>query len=124
MLPELPRRIECFDISHIQGAGYGSNTTMVSYSCRQHGARVHGSGPVTMASRGTVVVSYTLQNARRVSMISSISPAGGCHYQGRGRFHRPTRAVWDAKQVPAGVYICRIAIDGRDEWAGKIIIGK
>jgi hypothetical protein len=110
--------------ANIVAAGYGSNATMLSY-------RASTTAPVSPfrahynASRGTVVVSYTLQNARRVSMnivdqsgrriatIVSGDVSAGQH-----------EAVWDAKQVPAGVYACRMAIDGWDEWAGKIIIGK
>ena len=33
-------------------------------------------------------------------------------------------AVWNAKRVPAGMYVCRTAIDGRDGWSGKIVVGK
>jgi non-reducing end alpha-L-arabinofuranosidase len=33
-------------------------------------------------------------------------------------------AVWDVKRVPAGVYVCRAAIDGLSVWTGKIVIGK
>jgi flagellar hook assembly protein FlgD len=53
------------------------------------------------------------QSGRRIATIVSGDVSAGQH-----------EVVWDAKQVPAGVYICRIAIDGWDEWAGKIIIGK
>jgi hypothetical protein len=110
--------------ANIVAAGYGSNTTMVSY-------RAGNTAPVSTfrarynASRGTVVVSYTLQNARRVSMnIVDQSGRRIATIKGEGVSTGQHEAVWDAKQVPAGVYICRIAIDGRDEWAGKIIIGK
>ena len=32
--------------------------------------------------------------------------------------------VWDARAVPAGVYVCKTAIDGREGWSGKIVIGR
>jgi hypothetical protein len=46
------------------------------------------------------------------AIVDRILPAGG------------HEAVWDAKRLPAGVYICRIAIDGVGIWTGKIVIGK
>lgn len=71
------------------------------------------------------VVSYTIQDARRVSM--DIFNQQGRHIAtivngviGAGRHE----AVWNAKQVPSGVYILRIAIDGNDGWTGRIVIGK
>jgi flagellar hook assembly protein FlgD len=77
------------------------------------------------SSRGTVVVSYTVQNARRVSMnIVDQSGRQIATIVGEDVSTGQHEAVWDAKQVPAGVYACRIAIDGRDAWAGKIVIGK
>jgi hypothetical protein len=76
-------------------------------------------------SRANVVISYTLYDSRLVNMtivdqrgrqiaslVNGVTPAG---------FHE---AIWNAKRVPAGVYVCRIAIDGRDGWAGKIVVGK
>jgi hypothetical protein len=76
-------------------------------------------------TNANAVVSYALQDARRVSMsivdqrgrqiaaiVDGVVPAGR------------HEAVWDAKRVPAGVYICRIAIDGMEGWTGKIVIGK
>ena len=43
-------------------------------------------------------------------VVNGINPAG------------PHNAVWDAKRVPAGSYICRLAIDGMGEHTEKIII--
>jgi hypothetical protein len=53
------------------------------------------------------------QSGRRIAVIVSGVVSAGRH-----------EAAWDAKRVPAGVYACRIALDGWDEWSGKIIIGK
>ena len=53
------------------------------------------------------------QQGRRVAeIVSGTMPAG-----------RNT-TVWNAKRVRAGVYVCRVAIDGAEGWADKIIIGK
>lgn len=70
-------------------------------------------------------ISYTLKDTRLVSMtivdqrgrqVSSI--VNGVFGAGR---HEVT---WNTSRVPAGVYVCRVAIDGRDGWSGKIVIGK
>jgi non-reducing end alpha-L-arabinofuranosidase len=76
-------------------------------------------------STGSAVIGYALQGARRVSM-SIVDQRGrqiaviadGVIAAGRHE------AVWDARQIPAGVYVCRIVIDGRDGWAGKVVVGK
>jgi non-reducing end alpha-L-arabinofuranosidase len=76
-------------------------------------------------STGSAVIGYVLQDARRVSMnifdqqgrqIAAI--ADGVVAAGRHE------AVWDARRVPAGVYACRIKIDGNDGWTGKVVIGR
>jgi hypothetical protein len=74
-------------------------------------------------STAKAVISYTLTDSRKVSMsvfnakgrliavvVNGINPAG------------PHKAVWDTKSVPAGSYICRVAIDGMGERTEKIII--
>jgi hypothetical protein len=33
-------------------------------------------------------------------------------------------AVWNTKNIPAGVYVCRIAIDGIENGTEKIVVGK
>ena len=77
------------------------------------------------SSREAVVVSYTVQNARRVSMnIVDQSGRQIALIVGEDVSTGRHEAVWDAKQVHAGVYACRITVDGRDAWAGKIVIGK
>ena len=109
--------------ANIVAAGYGTGT-MISYRASNTARGSPFSAHYNLSS-GNVVVSYTLQNARRVSMniidqsgrriatIASGDVSAGRH-----------EAVWDARRIPTGVYACRIAIDGRDEWAGKIFIGK
>lgn len=53
------------------------------------------------------------QRGRRIAAIADgIVPAG------------KHTAVWNAEMVPAGVYVCRVAVDGTKNWAGKIIVGK
>jgi len=76
-------------------------------------------------SIGSAVISYTLQDTRRVSM--NIIDQQGRRIatvmngvNGAGRHE----AVWNAKSVPAGVYIWKIAIDDNEKWTGKIIIGR
>jgi hypothetical protein len=76
-------------------------------------------------SNGNVTMSNTLQDSRRVSMnivdqrgrrittvVDGVIPTGR------------HEAVWNAKRIPAGVYIWRIAIDGQEGWTGRIVIGK
>jgi non-reducing end alpha-L-arabinofuranosidase len=76
-------------------------------------------------STGNAVISYALQEAARVNL-NVFNQQGRriadlVHYILPGGHHQ---AVWDAKQVPAGVYIWRITVDGKDGGIGKIIIGK
>lgn len=76
-------------------------------------------------SNASAVISYTLQDARHVSMnifdgqgkqIASL--IDGVISAGRHE------AVWDAKAIPAGIYISKVAIEGMEGWTGKIVIGK
>jgi non-reducing end alpha-L-arabinofuranosidase len=109
--------------ANIVAAGYG-RTTSILYGARDAATasmfKVHYN-----PSTAKAVISYTLQDARRVSM-SIVDQQGrqiaaivnGTVSAGRHE------AVWNAKRVPAGVYICRIAIDGMEGWTGKIIVGK
>jgi non-reducing end alpha-L-arabinofuranosidase len=111
--------------ANIVAAGYGSNNTIISYRSNNTAPGFPFRARYN-SSRGDVVVGYSLQNGpRRMSMniidlsgrriatiVNGIVSAG------------PHEAVWDTRRIPAGIYACRIAIDGWDEWAGKIIIGK
>jgi non-reducing end alpha-L-arabinofuranosidase len=76
-------------------------------------------------SIGNAVISYTLKDSRRVSMI--IVDQRGRRiasivddFVSAGRH----QAAWNAKQAPAGVYVCRVTIDGMAGWTGKIVAGK
>ena len=110
--------------ANIVAAGYGSSTTTLLY----HSDNTIPGNPFSVrynSTRGNVLISYTLQSARRMSM-NVFDPSGrriativnGSVSAGRHE------VLWDAKRIPAGVYACEMAIDGRDEWTGKIIIGK
>jgi hypothetical protein len=110
--------------ANIVAAGYGSTVT----STRNSAMDAVSPSFVKVKynpSNGSAVFSYALQRALRVSanifdqqgrrvaeLASGIMPAG-----------RNT-TVWDAKRVRAGVYVCRISIDGVEGWTGKIIVGK
>jgi hypothetical protein len=110
--------------ANIVAAGYG-NTSRVT----RHDAGEAATAPLFKVnynpSNGSAVISYTVQDARRVSVnifdqrgrriaavVDGIFPAGR------------HAAVWDAKRIRTGVYIWRITINGNDEWAGKVIVGK
>jgi hypothetical protein len=111
--------------ANIVAAGYGSNTP-VNISERSDNAQ--RSFPVEVRyipSNAGAVIGYALQHARRVSVnildqrgrrIAEV--ADGTFPAGRHE------AVWDAKRVRAGVYVCRVEIDGMAGWTGKIVIGK
>jgi hypothetical protein len=110
--------------ANIVAAGYGSSVTPT----REVGNTLRPSYMFKVSynpSNVNVVIGYTLQNARRVSMniidfhgrqIAEI--ASGITQAGRHE------TVWNAKNVPAGVYFCRITIEDMEEWTGKIIVGK
>lgn len=109
--------------ANIAAAGYGSTVTTIRDFPN---SELNGNPLVRYNStRGNVVVSYTLQKARRVSM-NVFDPSGrriativnGVVSAGRHE------ALWNATRVPAGVYVCKIAADDWNEWTGKIIINK
>jgi hypothetical protein len=112
-------------LRNVQAAGYGSSTSGVFFSSAEDAARTPLFKVSYNPSRANAVISYTLQDTRRVSMnivdergrqvaaiVNGIMSAG------------KHEAVWNAKRVPAGVYICRMAIEGREGATEKIIVGK
>jgi|WetSurMetagenome_2_1015567.scaffolds.fasta_scaffold37557_2 non-reducing end alpha-L-arabinofuranosidase len=111
--------------ANIVAAGYGSNTP-VNISNRSDNAQQESLVKVRYnPSNAGAVIGYTLQHAQRVSVtiieqrgrrIAAV--ADGIFPAGR------YEAVWDAKRVPAGVYVCRVAMDGMEGWTGRIVIGK
>jgi hypothetical protein len=111
-------------LKNVQAAAYGS-TVVKTLDGNKNVATATLFNVRYNPSSANAVISYTMQDARRVSMnifdqqgrrvaviINGIIPAGR------------HEAVWDAKQVPAGVYVCRTAIDGVEGWSGRIVIGK
>lgn len=71
------------------------------------------------------VISYVLPEAGRVHL--NVFDQEGRQIAGLVNYVVPAgshQAVWEAKSVPAGIYIWRIEVDGRDERSGKIILGK
>ena len=76
-------------------------------------------------STARAVISYTLKNARRVCI--SIFEPQGKHIATVVNGQKPPgrhEVVWDAKCFPAGIYVYRIAIDGRAGETGRFAIGK
>ncbi len=110
--------------ANIVAAGYGSTITATRNSAND--ASLASSFKVRYnPSNANAIVSYILQDTRHVSMkivdqqgrqiaaiVNSVIPAGR------------HEAVWNAKQVPVGVYLWRIMVDGKYGWAGKVAIGK
>jgi hypothetical protein len=109
--------------ANIVAAGYGKTTSILYEARGAIGASVFKVR--YNPANANAVVSYALQDARRVSMyivdqrgrqiaaiVNGVIPAGR------------HEAVWDANRIPAGVYICRVSIDGLEGWTGKIVIGK
>lgn len=111
-------------MKNILDAGYGRATTKVlePYG-REATASLFSAG--YHPSTSSAIINYTMEHSRRVSMniynsqgkqiaeiLNGTIPAGR------------HKAVWDASQAPAGVYVCRIAISGQQGWTEKIIVGK
>jgi hypothetical protein len=111
-------------LNNISAARYGANDVVTFPGAND----VSPASPFKVRYNPSItgaVISYTLQDARRVSMniydqqgrrIATI--VDGVISAGRHD------AVWNANRIPAGVYIVRMAIDGQNRWAGRIITGK
>ena len=52
------------------------------------------------------------QGRHIAAIVDGIIPAG------------PHESIWDTKSVHAGIYICKMAIEGQAEGTGRIVIGK
>lgn len=110
--------------ANIIAAGYGSNVTFTRYG------GIHAVTPSMFKinynpSNGNAVIGYALQETRHVSM--NVFDQQGRHIAliansviAAGRHE----VVWNTKKIPAGVYFWRLAIDGRDGGAGRIVVGK
>jgi non-reducing end alpha-L-arabinofuranosidase len=111
-------------LNNIVAARYGSTTTLVqntaksravqtSYTVHYNPTSAKATFNYTMRDTRRVSMSIFDQQGRQISLIVNGIVSAGQH-----------EAVWDANRVPAGVYVCRAAIDGQKGWSGKIIIGK
>jgi hypothetical protein len=110
--------------ANIVATGYGSSIVSTRYGTRDV-ITVPAFKINYNLSIGEVVMSYYLPDTRRVSInifdqqgkritsvLNGIIPAGN------------HEAVWSSKRVPAGVYVCKVVIDGMAGWTGKIVTGK
>jgi hypothetical protein len=108
---------------NVRAARYGAND--VATLPRSKNRSAHMFEVRYNPSIASALVSYTLQDARHVTMnifdqqgkriaviFDGALPAGR------------HKAIWDAKGVPAGVYVCRTEIDGLNRWTGRIVLGK
>lgn len=111
--------------ANIVSAGYGSSTLSgvsnhSSITQQSHSVKVRCLSTTTGA-----VIAYALTEVRRVSVnifdqrgrrtatiVDGTFPAG------------IYKANWNAGMVPPGVYVCRVATDGREGWTGKVVIGR
>jgi hypothetical protein len=74
---------------------------------------------------GSAAVSFSMPEAGRVSV--NVFNQQGRHITTLANRVMPSgvnTVVWNARQVPAGVYFCRMAVNGRNHDAGKIVLGK
>ena len=111
-------------LKNISAARYGANDVAIAPGAND-------ASPASLykvrynPTAASAVISYTLQDARRVSMnvydqqgrqtaaiVDGVIPAG---------LHK---AVWDANSVPAGVYVCKVTVEGRNRWTNRIVIAK
>lgn len=111
--------------ANIVAAEYGNGISAMQYSLANGAPRACPFEVRYIPSAASAVIGYTLTCARRVSIdvfnqqgrriaviVNGTVPAGR------------HEAVWDASGVPAGVYVCRTAIDGKKGWSERIVIGR
>jgi non-reducing end alpha-L-arabinofuranosidase len=110
--------------ANIVAAGYGSSVVRISHRGNNPAQKL----PVTVRynpSRGSVVVNYPLHSTQRVSMtIVNLSGRRIATIASGAVSANRHEAIFEVKQIPVGVYSCKIEIDNKDEWIGKIVIGK
>ena len=117
--------IDALILKNVIAAGYGSSVTATHYSATNNAPQASPFSVHYNPTTAQAVISYAMREVRRVNVniydqrgrlvaaiIDDITPAGS------------HEAVWDTKRVPAGVYVCRTAIDGIEGSSGKIIVGK
>jgi hypothetical protein len=110
---------------NIVAAGYGSKTPVNVSNWSGNAQRGFPVKVRYVPSNASAVIGYAVQRAgpvsitvldqrgRRIAAVVDGIVSAGRH-----------EAVWDARRIPAGVYMCRVAIDGMEGWTGKIVIGK
>ena len=111
--------------ANIAAAGYGSNKPT---NVAKGNDNLQKASPVKIRcvhANAAVVIEYALpgsrhvdinifdQSGRRIAAIANGAFSAGRH-----------KTLWNADRVPAGVYVCRVAIDGSEGLGGKIVIGK
>jgi hypothetical protein len=111
---------------NIVAAGYGNPTVSAWHGAGTYREIAGASfavcyNPSSMLAK----LSYTLQGPRHVSVNvydqkgrRRAAVVNGAVAPGRHE------AVWDARRVPAGVYVWRASIDEKEAWTGKIVTGK
>ena len=111
--------------ANIVAAGYGSDVPSNISNPSDNGQQAFSARAHCIQSNTGAIIGYTLQQARHVSV--NILDQRGRHIaevqsgvMSAGRHE----ALWDATRFRAGVYVCKVEIDGTDGWAGKIVIGK
>jgi hypothetical protein len=111
--------------ANIVAAGYGSVTTSTIRPVAIDRVAESMFGFNYDQSTATAIVSYTLLKSRSLvitivdqrgrlmaTVINGIVPAGR------------HAAVWNAKRIPSGVYVCRVAMDGMGGFTGKLVVEK
>ena len=109
---------------NVMAIGYGRTFTAVSYDVHTEITR----SPFTTnynPSSGQAVIRYTLQDSRQVILTVVDQHGRRIATTVNGRMAAGTHmAVWDTRRIPAGVYIWKMNVEGREGWVGKIIVGK
>ena len=112
--------------ANIVAAGYGKTTLPVS---ARYIANEKAAGPVFKVnynqSNGTTAIIYALRETRRMN-ITILDLRGGhiAEIVNGVMVAGSHSAVWNATQVPAGVYVCRLSIDGMNSWTESVLVGK
>jgi hypothetical protein len=112
-------------LKNIQAARYGANDVAIIMPRVKEMAKTHAFKVSYNSSISTAVVSYTLQDASRITinvfnqqgrqiatLVDGVISAG------------EHEAVWNARRVPAGVYALRTIVNSRSGWTGRIVVGK
>jgi hypothetical protein len=106
--------------ANIVAAGYGSKTVGLSRPVSGASAdfvydRSHSrlAFRFSLREEGAVALDVVDLAGRRVAAVVAGRQSGGEH-----------EAVWNAGQVPPGIYLARFSVDGRAAWTGKFVLGE